>query len=878
MRNKLMIKTAIMLVTILILQCSQTSKYEFPFQDPNLDFETRASDLISRMTLEEKVSQLVYNSPAIERLGIPSYNWWNECLHGVARAGLATVFPQAIGMAATFDTSQMVHMASVISDEARAKYNKAVSRNERGIYQGLTFWTPNINIFRDPRWGRGMETYGEDPFLTGSLAVPFIKTLQGNHPKYLKTIATSKHFVVHSGPEPTRHEFDAIVSPKDYNETYLPHFKRTVQEANVQSVMCAYNRLDGEPCCGSGKLLNNLLRDEWGFDGYVVSDCWALTDFFSGHNVSETGVDAAALAITSGTDLNCGVVFENLNQSIQEGLISEHDIDIALKRLFIARFKLGMFDPDETVPYSKIPYDIVACKKHADIAHEVTLKSMVLLKNDGLLPLSKEYKHIAVIGPNADDEDVLLGNYNGYPSNPITPLTGIKNKVGPETEVSYARGCNHAENLPFTTTIPEGFFFLDSSLTKPGIKAEYYNNIELKGNPLKEDVQTNLDVNWWDEAPFEGMKYDSFAVRWTGYLAPKISGEYKIGGQGQTGFNIIFNTRDTITGFNIHSDRLAHKVFHLEAGKSYPIVVEYFNLERMAKMKLIWETPKTDLATEAVNVVKKSDLAILFMGLSPKLEGEEMKVEVPGFKGGDRITLGLPKVQQELIKKTKKTGKPVVLVLLNGSALAINWEKENIPSILEAWYPGQDAGTAIADILFGDYNPAGRLPVTFYKSADELPPFEDYSMQDRTYKFFNGEALFEFGYGLSYTTFEYSNLTITNNAQTNDTLIVSIDIKNTGDMAGDEVAQLYISSNHIFGSPIRSLQGFTRLHLKPDEEKTVKFMLTPIQLASYNEEGIPIVFSGNYTVSVGGKQPGKVPAPNVQIKTIKLTGNDFLVN
>lgn len=864
---------SIVLFFLIFLSCTSDEKPEYIFHDTKSPVEVRVDDLISQLTLEEKVAQLVYDAPAINRLNIPAYNWWNECLHGVARNGLATVFPQAIGMAATFDTSQMRMMGDVIADEARAKYNKAISRNEHGIYQGLTFWTPNINIFRDPRWGRGMETYGEDPYLTGSLAIPFIKALQGNHPTYFKTIATSKHFVVHSGPEPIRHEFDAVVNQRDFLETYTPHFKRTIQEANVQSVMCAYNRLDGEACCGSNKLLNDLLRNKWGFQGYVVSDCWALMDFYKGHNISKSLPEAAALGLSSGTDLNCGIVFKNLKEAIQLNLISENDIDTAIKRLFTARIKLGMFDPDEMVPFNQISYDIVDCDKHKKIAHDAALKSMVLLQNKNqTLPLQKNLKKIAVIGPNANNVEVLLGNYNGYPSSPVTPLEGIINKVGENTEILYSRGCNHADGLPYFTTIPASVFYQDSAQSKTGLKVRYYNDIQQTAPAFKEDVFSNVNINWWDEAPLPEMKFDSFSVKWNGYIVPEISGDYILGGLGQTKYEIIFNKNDTLRGNDIHSDGRSQKQFYLEAGISYPVEVNYYNFSRMARMQLIWAEPNPNLEKEALQKAAESDAVIMFMGLSPRLEGEEMRVDLRGFNGGDRTTLALPEIQVNLLKKIKAIGKPVILVLLNGSALAINWEKDNISAILEAWYPGQASGSAIADILFGDYNPAGRLPITFYKSVQDLPTFEDYSMNGRTYKYFSKEPLFEFGFGLSYSEFEYTDLNIPEQLSLDEkSLSVSVTVKNKGNYDGDEVIQVY--SSNISGNknlPIRSLIGFQRIHLKSGETKTVSFDIPVDHLYLVSDSEELKLIPGKYIISAGGRQPGHEPRNNVLTKELKI--------
>jgi len=690
-----------------------TGSPAFPFLDADLSLDTRVDDILERMTLEEKISQTLYESPAIERLGIPEYNWWNEALHGVARAGIATVFPQAIGLAATWDPELLFRVATVISDEARAKHHEAVRQGSRDIYEGLTFWSPNINIFRDPRWGRGMETYGEDPYLAGELAVSFVKGMQGDDPFYLKTVATPKHFAVHSGPEPDRHTFDAVVSERDLRETYLPAFRASIVEGGAESVMCAYNRFRGDPACGSPELLQQILREEWGFEGYVVSDCWAIADIYNMHRVVETPVEAAAMAMAAGTDLNCGVTFNHLGEAIRSGLLSEDALDVAVRRLLRARFRLGMFDPPDRVPWADIPYSVNDSPEHGALALETARASIVLLKNEGgLLPLNREVGTIVVIGPNADDIEVLLGNYNGTPSDPVTPLRGIMEKVSPGTRVLHARG---------------------SDLTE--------------GDP-----------------------------------------------------------------------------------------------EQMG---------------EALRIAEEAEVVILILGISPRLEGEALEVEIPGFLGGDRVELDLPAPQQELMREVVATGKPVVMILLNGSALAIPWGAEHVPAILEAWYPGQAAGSALADVLFGDYNPAGRLPVTVYRSAEDLPPFSDYRMEGRTYKYFRGDPLFPFGHGLSYTTFTYGHLEIPAGVEAGEEVEISVTVGNTGAMAGDEVVQLYVTDMEAsVPVPIRSLQGVQRIHLEAGAIQRVTFTLTPRQLSIITDDGERIIEPGTFEVSVGGKQPG----------------------
>jgi beta-glucosidase len=676
---------------------------------------------VSRMTLEEKISQMMNDAPAIGRLGIPRYNWWSEGLHGVARAGLATVFPQAIGFGATWDEGLIYNVSTAIADEARAKHHNFTSKDKRFIYQGLTLWSPNINLFRDPRWGRGQETYGEDPFLTGALGVQFVKGLQGDDAVYYKTIATVKHFAVHSGPEPERHEFNAVTDDHDLRETYLPHFEKVMREAHPYSVMCAYNRYNGEACCGSPSLLGDILRTEWGFNGYIVSDCEAITDIYKYHKIVPTPEEAAALAVKAGTDLECGKVYLNLKAAVDQKLITEAEIDVAVKRLFTARFKLGMFDPAEKVKYAQIPYSVVDSKGHKDLALEAARKSIVLLKNEkNLLPLKKDLGTLAVIGPNADQWLMLLGNYNGVPSDAITPLRGIREKVSDKTNVLFAQGSELAEGMPMFYTIPAEVL---STGQQQGLQGDFFNNIDFSGTPTFTNRSANLDVNWYDKAPREDLDDDGFSVRWSGEIQPQHTGTYQLGVISTCNTKVFLN--DSLVAKTVYhfrdeygDPRLRKSVpMVLEAGKKYKVVVEAIETFADAQVQLVWATPKPDLKKKALEIARQADVVIMCMGITPRMEGEEMDVQIDGFRGGDRTRIDLPDVQQQLIKEIYALGKPVVLVLLNGSALAINWENENIPAIVEAWYPGQAAGQAIADVLFGDYNPAGRLPVTFYKSV-----------------------------------------------------------------------------------------------------------------------------------------------------------------
>jgi beta-glucosidase len=830
-----------------------------PYRDPTQPIAERVDDLIARMTVEEKISQMVYDAPAIERLGVPRYNWWNECLHGVGRAGVATVFPQAIGLGATWNTELMHQVAVAISDEARAKHHQAIRQGIREIYAGLTFWSPNINIVRDPRWGRGQETYGEDPYLTARMGVAFVRGLQGDDPRYLKLVATPKHYAVHSGPEPDRHHFDAQADERNLRETYLPAFEACVKEAKAVSVMGAYNRTNGEPCCASPTLLEQILRQEWGFDGYVVSDCGAIRDIHERHKVVRTAAEAAALAVKAGCDLNCGSTFPALREAVAEGLIDEATIDRAAKRLFSARFRLGMFDPPEQVPYAQIPYKVNDSPEHRALALRAAHESIVLLKNEGdCLPLSKDLRSIAVIGPNADDLQALLGNYNGTPSKAVTPLEGIRKKVSPHTRLYYARGCKIAEGVPPLDVIP--FDCLRPSgadAHQTGLRAAYYDNPRFEGEPAFIRVDPAVNFIWKGTTPLTGRAADAFAVRWTGSLVPPVTGTYRLGVSGFSRYSLYLDGELVVEYQGVHHSVTRTKDIDLEAGRLYNLQLDYVNRGLDPQVRLLWSVPGVDYATQAMEVAQKADVVVMVMGLSPALEGEEMPVQVEGFAGGDRTNIRLPRPQEEWLKRIYSLGKPTVLVLLSGSAVAVNWAAENVPAIVQAWYPGQAGGDAIADVLFGDYNPGGRLPVTVYKKVEDLPPFKDYRMEGHTYRYFRGEPLFPFGYGLSYTTFAYGNLQLSAKViAPTETLTVSVDVQNVGQRAGDEVVQLYVSDvSATVPVPIRQLQAFKRLHLAPGETKAVTFTLIPRQLSLIDDEGRRVVEPGEFQVAVGGRQP-----------------------
>jgi len=850
------------------------------YKDVNLPIAERVADLVSRMTLEEKVSQMVFDAPAIERLDVPKYNWWNECLHGVGYAGLATSFPQAIGLAATWNTSLMHQVAVASSDEARAKHHEAARQGIREIHTGLTFWSPNINIFRDPRWGRGQETCGEDPYLTARMGVAFVKGLQGDDPRYLKVVATPKHFAAHSGPEPGRDRFDAKVNKRDLQETYLPAFEACVKEAKAASVMGAYNRLNGEPCCASPTLLGKTLRQEWGFDGYVVSDCRAIYNIYAHHKVVKTAAEAAALAVNNGCDLNCGETYIALLAAVEKGLVSKDAIDQAVKRLFTARFRLGMFDPPERVPYAQIPYQINDSAAHRALALQAARESIVLLKNEGdLLPLSKNVGSIAVIGPNADDVLALLGNYRGTPSKVVTLLEGIRNKISPTTRLYAARGCELAAGVAALTVVPSACLRpTDADGYQTGLTAAYFDNREFKGEPALSRVDPLINFVWRDSTPLTGRMGDSFSVCWTGSLVPPASGRYKFGVRGINRYRLTLDDEPIAEHHDLHEAITRFKEVELEAGRFYRLRLEYVNHGLDPQVQLLWSVPGADLMTPAVKVAKKAEVVVMIMGLSPIIEDEEIPVAVEGFAGGDRTDIVLPRPQEELLKRIHNLGKPIVLVLLNGSALAVNWANDNIPAIVEAWYPGQAGGDAMADVLFGDYNPGGRLPVTFYKSVDDLPPIEDYKMEGRTYRYFRGEPLFPFGYGLSYTAFAYSDLQLSaKGIAPGETVIISVGVQNVGERVGDEVVQLYVSDLTASASaPIRQLQGFERIHLAPGETRTVTFALTFRQLSLVDDEGQRVIEPGTFQIAVGGRQPspqdlmGK--GSDVLITTLEVTG------
>jgi beta-glucosidase len=869
MRNRFFLLTAALLLLFLHalpLVAQTSSNSSAPYLDPSFPIEQRVNDLVSRMTLQEKASQMQDVAPAIPRLGVPAYNWWNEGLHGVARAGNATVFPQAIGLAATWDTGLIHRVAEVISTEARAKYNDAIQHGNTGRYYGLTFWSPNINIFRDPRWGRGQETYGEDPFLTSRIGVAFVTGLQGDDPHYLKVVSTPKHFAVHSGPEILRHRFDVPVSAHDLADTYTPAFRATIMEAKADSIMCAYNSVRGEPACAN-HLLFDTLRNKWGFKGYVVSDCWAISDLHQGHGFVLTLEQAAALSVKAGTDLSCGPEFSALPLAVKDRLLSNEDIDRAVKHLFEARFRLGMFDPPDRLPWSKLSLADNDTPAHRLLALEAARKSIVLLKNDrNTLPLKSPVKTIAVVGPTADSLSALVGNYNGNPSSYTTILDGIRKRFR-NAKILTAMGSPITETS--AVILPSDHLRTGGPNSQAGLTAEYFGNLTLSGAPLLKRVDSNVDFEWNNVAPGPGVPAENYSVRWTGELVPPVDGDYRIGANTDGGYRIFLDGKKFVDDSAPHRSRTITTLIHLQAGHPYPIRMEYFHTSWEATARLLWLPP--NLSQDAVSAARKSDVVIAVVGITAQFEGEESESSDPGFFGGDRLDINLPRPQQELLEALAATGKPLIVVLSNGSALGVNWAQEHAAAIVEAWYPGEEGGTAVADVLAGECNPAGRLPVTFYQSVVQLPPFGNYSMNGRTYRYFTETPLYPFGYGLSFSSFTYSDGKVSQPQIAADgSVTLSVRVSNASSLAGDEVVQLYLAHPGIDGAPIRALAGFERIHLDATASKTVEFTLRDRDLSIVDEAGIRRIVPGTVEAWIGGGQPITGPG-QPQTKGVRTT-------
>ena len=830
--------------------------------NPALPAEQRAADLVHRMTVEEKVSQLVNQSRAVPRLNVPAYDWWSEALHGVLRPGV-TEFPEPIGLAATFDPDSIHSMAVVIGTEGRIKHAQAVRAGHSDVFEGLDFWAPNINIFRDPRWGRGQETYGEDPFLTSRMGVAYVTGMQGDDPRYYRVISTPKHFAVHSGPEPTRHTADVAVSKHDELDTYLPAFRAAVTEGKAGSVMCAYNNINGQPACVNEFLLQDQLRGKWKFQGYVVSDCDAVINIYRDHHFTKTQPEASALAIQRGLDNEC-IDFAKLSDdhdyrpyldAYKQGILKESEIDTALIRLFTARMKLGMFDPPEMVPYSKIDEKLLESAQSRALARTLANESMVLLKNDGTLPLKRGAIKIALVGPLADQTEYLLGNYNGTPSHTVSVLEGLKAEF-PQAHIAFVPGTQflrtEGDTVPASAlTTPEG---------QPGITAKFSVGGSPRGGgaPLATRTVSAVDLKS-EDIPQEAVGKYPLSVMWDGFLTAGETGDYSIGvrANGSSAMVMIDGKPLAMEYLDYEHARANTGHVHLEQGKKVAVRVRYEVMKAgPVQAQLIWAKYDPKPSPEAVAAARDADVVIAVLGITSNLEGENMPVVEEGFKGGDRTSIDLPKPEEALLEAVTAAGKPVVLVLANGSALAVNWASAHVNAILESWYAGEEGGAAIAETLSGKNNPAGRLPVTFYTGIEQLPAFEDYSMQNRTYRYFSGKPLYPFGYGLSYTTFSYSGLTLPKNAiGAGDPLVAEATVTNTGKREGDEVAQLYLSFPNVPGAPQRALRGFKRVHLAPGESQKVRFELKERDLSMVSEAGEPIIPEGAYTVSIGGGQP-----------------------
>jgi len=852
------------------------------FLDTSLPPEQRAADLVQRMTLEEKASQLVNGARAIPRLSVPAYNWWSEALHGVIDTGV-TEFPEPIGLAATFDVPAIHAMAIDIGTEGRIKHVQDVRDGHVGIMGGLDFWAPNLNLFRDPRWGRGQETYGEDPFLVGRMGVAFVTGMQGDDPKYYRVIATPKHYDVHSGPEPTRHFADVDVSKHDELDTYEPGFRAAVVEGKAGSVMCAYNAINGEPACANQYLLQDQLRGKWGFQGYVVSDCGAVRDIFTGHHYRPTQAQAAAISVLRGMDNECFGSQADLNEydykpyveAVQQGYLPESAVDTALIRLFTARIKLGMFDPPGTDPYSNIDEKELDSPEHRALARKLADESLVLLKNDGTLPLRMSGIRIALIGPLANQTRVLLGNYNGSPTHTVSILEGLRKEFSGAT-VEYVPGTQflslEADPVPATALTFDG---------KPGIKA-FYSKLDMSDinhpeamKALAERTEPGINASA-QRLPDDVANVRPLSIRWEGEITAPETGDYNLGLKANGFFRVQLNGKGVTSAFGGKPNEAELGRVHLEAGKPAELRVQYSPMGgAMPDATLVWSKLDLKAQPEAIAAARGADVVVAVLGITSELEGEERQVNEPGFLGGDRTSIDLPQPEEDLLEALVAVGKPVVLVLTNGSALSVNWAKDHVNAILDAWYPGEEGGTAVAETLSGRNNPAGRLPVTFYTGVDQLPPFEDYSMKNRTYRYFEGTPLYPFGYGLSYTTFSYSELLLPSSpVAAGQSMTVEVTVTNTGSRAGDEVAQLYLSFPDVAGAPIRALRGFQRLHLDPGRSERVHFNLKPRDLSMVTEAGAPIIPEGKYAVSIGGGQPN-TGAPTVE-GTFEMEGSVVL--
>lgn len=819
-----------------------------PYKNPELSAHERAVDLCSRMTLEEKAAVMMNNSKAIPRLGIPQFAWWSEALHGVGRNGISTVFPSCIGMAASFDDALIERVFTAVSDEARAKNTAQRRKGDIGTYQGLSFWTPNINIFRDPRWGRGQETYGEDPYMNSRMGQAVVRGLQGPaNGKYIKLLACAKHFAVHSGPEKTRHSFNIEnLPPRDLWETYLPAFRDLVQQGGVKEVMCAYQRIDGAPCCGSNRLLQQILRDEWGFKGLVVSDCGAISDFWEpgAHGVSEDAAAASAKAVISGTDVECGSEYRHLPDAVKAGQITEEQINKSVVRLLEARFELGDFDPDELVPWTKIPESVIACKEHKELALQMAREQMVLLHNrNNTLPLEKDASKIMVIGPNAADSLMLWGIYYGQPTHSVTILEGIQAKIG--NDARFAKGCEITQ----LTESESIFSRLKTASGQPGVSARFWNNTKMEGKSVYETTYAtpiHFD-NGGNTAFAPGVNLSNFTLSMNGTFTADKDETLDITRSNDDGFRMIVNGDTIINRWKADRLRKNKTKLNVKKGQRYDIQFDYMQLKNEAVLSLDIASVHNVTASEIAERAKDVETVIFVGGISPDLEREEAKVSEPGFDNGDRTSIELPAAQREILKALHEAGKKVVLVNCSGSAVALTPELETCDAILQAWYPGEQGGHAVADVLFGDYNPGGKLPVTFYKDDSQLPPFDDYRMTNRTYRYFRGTPLFHFGYGLSYTTF-----TTGTPSYDKATGKITISVTNTGKRDGTETIQAYLRNPADAEGPIKTLRGYARVELKAGETKTVTIDLPRHAFEWWDAETNTMrVKPGKYEVLVG---------------------------
>jgi beta-glucosidase len=833
-----------------------------PYLNPQLSPEQRATDLVHRMTLAEKATQMQNNSAEVPRLKIPTYQWWSEALHGVINDGV-TEYPEPVGLAATFDAPGIHTMAAQIGIEGRIKHVQNLREGHTGIMGGLDFWSPNLNIFRDPRWGRGQETYGEDPFLTGRMGVAYVTGLQGEDPKYYLAIATPKHYAVHSGPEPTRHFADVDVSKHDEVDTYEPAFRAAIVEGKAGSVMCAYNAINGQPACANQYLLQDQLRGKWGFQGYVVSDCDAVRDVAANHRYEPTQAQGAAISVIRGMDNECVTFTSRFGDpvekayidAVQQGYLPESVLDTALVRLFTARIKLGMFDPPDMVPYTKIDEKELDSTEHRQHARKLANESMVLLKNDGLLPLKSGIKKIAVVGPLADQTRPLIGNYAGQPTHIVSIIDGLKAEF-PNATITFVAGTQflRTDGMPVPDallTTPDG---------KPGLKADYNEGMRrgpggLNSPAIVSRTESNVKLSGTN-LPSEVAGKKTFGVQWSGFLTPTESGDFLLGIRCAGFCRVAADGKQIALAFG--GGGLASQVgrVHLDKGRKTALEISYGSRDGKAQAELIWAKANNAPSPEAITAAKNADVVIAVVGITSQLEGEEMPVTEPGFLGGDRTSIDLPQPEEELVEAVAATGKPLAVVLMNGSALAVNWINEHANAVLEAWYPGEEGGAAVAETLSGKNNPAGRLPVTFYKGVDQLPNFEDYGMANRTYRYFNGKPLYPFGYGLSYTKFSYGDLSVPTSAiAAGQPLSADVTVTNVGKAAGDEVVQLYLKFPSVKGAPRIALRGFQRIHLDSGASQKVHFDLKPRDLEMVTEDGNPIIAQGDYTISIGGGQP-----------------------